>query len=68
MEFILFPSYLSPYMDQDIFHYGAIKLGQVLVELSIREESLMESVDRDLLVAKRDGDLFSIEPSHVVSQ
>ena len=66
MELILFPSYLNPCTCQDIFHCGAIELGQVLIKLSIREESFTESVNHGLLIAEWDGDLFFVELSHIV--
>ena len=68
MTLILFPSNLNPSSGQDVFHGGAIKLGEILIELAIREESLPEGVDCNLLVAKWDGDIFSIEASHVVAE
>ena len=51
IEFIIFPPDLNPSLHQDIFHGGAIELGELLIELAIREESLPESVDGSLLVA-----------------
>ena len=51
MELVLFSTYFSPCTGQDVFHYGAIELDQVLIELFIREKSLAENVDHGLLIA-----------------
>ena len=68
MNFILFPSYFSAPMSQNIFHGGAIELGQVLVELFVWEEHLSKSIDCCLLVIEWNGDLFPVEASDVVSE
>ena len=43
----------------DVLHGGAIELFELLTELTVREESLSESVGSDLLVVKWNGDFFS---------
>ena len=68
MKLIFLPSDLDPSLGQDIFHGGVIELGHLLVELAIREESLMKDIDGGLLVTKGYGDLLSVEASNVVSE
>ena len=67
MEFILFPSDLDPSSGQDVFHGGVIELCKLLVELVVREESLLEGVNGGLLVAKWDGDLLKVKASNIVT-
>ena len=45
MELVFFSSNLDPRLGQDVFYGGAIELGEILVELIIREESLLEGFD-----------------------
>ena len=53
---------------QDIFHGGAIELGELLVELTVRGESLSEGVNNGFLVAKWDGDFLTVEASNIVME
>ena len=68
MEFIFLPPDLDPSSDQDIFHGGVVELGKLLVELVVKEESILKGIDDGFLIAKRDGDLFSVEASNVVEE
>ena len=45
MKLVFFPYDLDPSSGEDIFHGGAIKLSEFLVELTIRDESLFEGID-----------------------
>ena len=53
-------------MDQNIFHCGAIELGQVLIELYIWKEPLLENINCFLLVAEWNGDLLLVEAFDIV--
>lgn len=66
MKFVFLPSDLNLSLGQDIFHDSTVELGELLVELAIREESLLEGIDGNLLVTKLDGDLLTIEASNIV--
>ena len=68
MDFILLPPYFSLCSSQDIFHSGAIELGQILIEHSVPNEPLSESVDCCLLITEWDGDLLPVEASDVISE
>ena len=68
MKLVLFPSYFNPCTIQGVSHGGTIELFQIFVELSIREESLAESVSYRLLVTEWDRDLLFVELSYVVSE
>ena len=61
MKFILFPPYLNPSSSQDVLHGDAIEVSKILVELTVREESLSKGVDCGLLVAKWNVDFLSVE-------
>ena len=52
MESIFFPPDLDPSSGQDIFHGGAIKLGKLLIDFIVREESFPKGIKGSLLVAK----------------
>ena len=68
VEFIFFPTDLNPSSGQNILHGGAVELGQLFVELPVREEALLEGFDGYLLVAERDCHLLLVEPSNVVTE
>ena len=68
IKLIFLLSDLDPSSSQDIFHGGAVELAKLLVELSVREESLSKGINSSLLITKRDGDLFSVEASNVVAE
>ena len=68
MELIFLPYNPNPSSGQDIFHGGTIELGKLFVELDVREESLPKGIDGGLLIAKRDGDLFSVKTSNAVTE
>lgn len=53
-------------MGQDFFHGSVIELGEFLVELSIKEDYFLESVDCGLLVIKWNEDLLTVEASYVI--
>ena len=66
VELVLFSYDLNPSSSQDIFHSGAVEIGEFLVELSVSEESLLEIIKCSLLIAKWNGDLLLVEASDVV--
>ncbi len=68
MELVLFPSYLCPSANVGVFHGGAIELGQIFVEFSVREEILSKCIGCGLLISEWNGNLFPIETSDVVSE
>ena len=68
MKLVLFPSYFNASTSQGVFHGGTTELYQIFVKFSIREESLMESVDCRFLITEWDVDLLFVEPSYVVSE
>ena len=52
IKLILFPSDLNPSSGQDVLHGGAIELGEILVEHTIRKKSLPEGINYGFLVTK----------------
>ena len=68
VELIFFPTDLNPCLGKNILHGGAVELGQLFVELPVREESLLETVDDDFLVAERNGDFLTVEASNIVAE
>ena len=68
MKLIFLPSDLDPSSSQDIFHGGVVELGQLLIELVVREESLLKGIDGGLLMTERDGNLLSVEVSNIVME
>ena len=68
VKLILFPTDLNPCSGESILHGGAVELGQLFVELSVREESLPEGVDGCFLVAEGNCHLLSVEPANIVAE
>ena len=52
MKLIFFAPDLDLSWGQGIFHGGAIELGQLFIELAVREESFPEGVDSHLLMTE----------------
>ena len=68
MKLIFFSFDLDPSLGQDILHHGAIEFSEFFVELSIKEEFLLESVDCSLLIAEWNRDLLLVKASDVVTE
>ena len=68
VKLIFFPSDLNPCLGENILHGGAVELGQLFVELPIRDESLSKGVNDCLLVAEKNFHLLSVEPANIVAE
>ena len=68
VELVFFPYDFDLSLGQDVFRGGAIKLTKFLVELIVREESLLKCVDCGLLIVEGNRDLSSVEASKTVTK